>query len=70
MMAILRTLPAMTADPHDKTYPTGLIWFRRDLRAHDHAALHRALRACRQVHAVFVFATAILYVLPLWDLWV
>ncbi len=63
-MAILRTLPAMTADPHDKTYPTGLIRFRRDLRAHDHAALHRALRACRQVHAVFVFDRAILDALP------
>ncbi|MEY4713121.1 MAG: hypothetical protein RIS88_2571 [Pseudomonadota bacterium] len=58
----------MTAAPLDKPldthYPVGLMWFRRDLRAHDNAALHRALRACRQVHAVFVFDRAILDPLP------
>ncbi len=32
-----------------------LVWFRRDLRADDHAALYHALRAARRVHAVFVF---------------
>ena len=26
-------------------YRTGLVWFRRDLRAEDHAALHHALQA-------------------------
>lgn len=40
------------------------MWFRRDLRAHDHAALHEALRACGRVHAAFVFDTAILAALP------
>ena len=25
------------------------MWFRRDLRAHDNAALYHALRSCRQV---------------------
>ena len=50
----------MTAAPTDKNYPAGLMWFRRDLRAHDNAALYRALRACRQVHCVFVFDRAIL----------
>lgn len=45
-------------------YRSGLVWFRRDLRADDHAALHHALRLCRQVHCVFVFDTAILDPLP------
>lgn len=40
------------------------MWFRRDLRTHDNAALYRALRACRQVHCVFVFDDAILSHLP------
>lgn len=61
----------MTAAPPDKPlathYPAGLMWFRRDLRAHDNAALSRALRACRQVHAVFVFDRAILDPLPRQD---
>ncbi len=50
--------------PLDSHYPAGLMWFRRDLRAHDNAALCQALRACRQVHAVFVFDRAILDALP------
>lgn len=37
-----------------------LVWFRRDLRANDHAALHAALRAGGPVHCVFVFDTEIL----------
>jgi deoxyribodipyrimidine photo-lyase len=41
-----------------------LAWFRRDLRAHDHAALHAALRASRAVHCAFVFDTEILDALP------
>ncbi|MDY0106771.1 MAG: deoxyribodipyrimidine photo-lyase [Giesbergeria sp.] len=45
-------------------YPSGLVWFRRDLRADDHAALYHALRQCRQVHCVFVFDRAILAPLP------
>ena len=48
----------------DKTYPKGLMWFRRDLRAYDNAALYHALRSCRQVLCVFVFDTAILDALP------
>jgi deoxyribodipyrimidine photo-lyase len=46
------------------TYPAGLMWFRRDLRAHDNAALCRALESCAQVHCVFVFDRAILATLP------
>jgi len=42
------------------TYDKGLMWFRRDLRADDNAALHHALQACRQVWCVFVFDTDIL----------
>ncbi len=37
-----------------------LIWFRRDLRLNDNAALHHALTASRRVHCVFVFDTDIL----------
>jgi len=41
--------------------PSGsLVWFRRDLRAHDHAALHAALCAGAPVHCAFVFDTEIL----------
>lgn len=41
--------------------PSGsLVWFRRDLRAYDHAALHAALRAGGPVHCAFVFDTEIL----------
>jgi deoxyribodipyrimidine photo-lyase len=47
-----------------KSLDSALVWFRRDLRAHDHAALHHALRAARQVWCVFVFDTAILAPLP------
>ena len=32
-------------------FASGLVWFRRDLRAHDQAALYHALRQCKQVHA-------------------
>ena len=38
----------------------GLVWFRRDLRFDDQAALYHALRACREVWCVFVFDTDIL----------
>jgi len=40
------------------------MWFRRDLRAEDNAALHHALKQCREVWCVFVFDTAILDPLP------
>jgi len=45
-------------------FDRGLVWFRRDLRAHDHAALYHALRQCRQVWCVFVFDQEILDTLP------
>ncbi|CAJ92808.1 Deoxyribodipyrimidine photolyase [Cupriavidus necator] len=44
----------------DLEFARGLVWFRRDLRADDHAALHYALKHCRQVWCVFVFDREIL----------
>jgi deoxyribodipyrimidine photo-lyase len=41
-----------------------LVWFRRDLRDFDHAALHAALRAHEAVHCAFVFDREILDPLP------
>ncbi len=43
-----------------KQYETGLMWFRRDLRVEDNAALHQALKSCRQVFCVFVLDRDIL----------
>jgi deoxyribodipyrimidine photo-lyase len=45
----------------------GLMWFRRDLRATDNAALYHALKRCRRVYCVFVFDTEILQHLPRQD---
>jgi len=45
-------------------YRAGLMWFRRDLRAQDNAALYQALKACQQVFCVFVFDRDILDTLP------
>lgn len=43
---------------------SALVWFRRDLRDFDHAALHAALEAHRAVHCAFVFDREILDSLP------
>ena len=51
----------------EKPYHAGLVWFRRDLRADDNAALYHALRSCSQVHCAFVFDTGILEPLPRQD---
>ena len=45
-------------------YDCVLVWFRRDLRVDDHAALYRALKAGRRVYCVFVFDRDILDALP------
>lgn len=47
-----------------KSLDSALVWFRRDLRATDQAALWHALRAARQVWCAFVYDTAILDPLP------
>jgi deoxyribodipyrimidine photo-lyase len=39
---------------------SALMWFRRDLRVADNAALYHALRAARRVYCTFVFDNAIL----------
>ena len=41
-------------------YTKSLVWFRRDLRDYDHAALYHALKSSTQVYCAFVFDTAIL----------
>ena len=46
------------------TFNKSLVWFRRDLRAYDHAALHHALRSSAQVYCVFVYDSRILAPLP------
>lgn len=51
----------------ETVYASALVWFRRDLRAADHAALSRALQSARAVHCAFVFDTAILRRLPRQD---
>ncbi|KIF83158.1 cryptochrome/photolyase family protein [Noviherbaspirillum autotrophicum] len=48
-------------------YDKSLVWFRRDLRVLDHAALYQALAGSRQVFCVFVFDKDILNLLPRQD---
>ncbi len=40
------------------------MWFRRDLRTDDNAALSHALAHCRHVHCIFIFDSEILDALP------
>ncbi len=47
-----------------KVYSKSLVWFRRDLRDYDHAALYHALKSSAQVYCTFVFDTEILDALP------
>nr|WP_315464816.1 deoxyribodipyrimidine photo-lyase [uncultured Rhodoferax sp.] len=48
-------------------FSIGLVWFRRDLRTDDNAALARALACCGAVYCVFVYDKAILDALPRQD---
>lgn len=50
----------MKSGEPDAGCEVALVWFRRDLRAYDHAALYHALKAARRVHCVFVFDSEIL----------
>jgi deoxyribodipyrimidine photo-lyase len=43
-----------------KTMTSALVWFRRDLRNFDHAALHHALQRAQSVHCAFIFDKDIL----------
>jgi deoxyribodipyrimidine photo-lyase len=45
-------------------FDSTLVWFRRDLRSFDHAALHHALTHSRTVYCAFVYDRAILDQLP------
>jgi deoxyribodipyrimidine photo-lyase len=56
----------LTADMQSH-FSTGLVWFRRDLRTEDNAALSRALACCDTVYCVFVYDKAILDKLPRQD---
>jgi deoxyribodipyrimidine photo-lyase len=46
------------------TLSKSLVWFRRDLRDFDHAALHLALTSSNRVYCAFIFDTDILAPLP------
>ena len=48
----------------DKPFHSGLMWFRRDLRVDDNAALYHTLKSCLHAHCVFVFDQEILQSLP------
>ena len=50
--------------PH---FEKSLVWFRRDCRSFDHAALHHALKSSRQVYCAFIFDKGILDDLPRMD---
>ena len=51
----------------ERTLDAALVWFRRDLRANDHAALYHALCNARRVWCAFVFDSQILEELPRTD---
>ncbi len=48
----------------ENEFASGLVWFRRDLRTDDNAALSLALRSCQRVYCAFVFDRDILDPLP------
>ena len=45
---------------HKPIYEKSLVWFRRDLRDYDNAALYHALTLSENVYCAFVFDTDIL----------
>jgi deoxyribodipyrimidine photo-lyase len=52
--------PAFARDSPSSPADAALVWFRRDLRCHDHAALAAALKSHRKVWCAFIFDTDIL----------
>ena len=52
------------SDRPDRALDRALVWFRRDLRADDHAALYHALKTAGQVFCAFVLDRDILDTLP------
>jgi deoxyribodipyrimidine photo-lyase len=59
-----KTLPRTSLPWTGAADTAALVWFRRDLRDDDHAALHAALAVHRSVHCAFAFDTEILDALP------
>jgi deoxyribodipyrimidine photo-lyase len=57
---ILGRIQAVLLHVSMKTFDKILVWFRRDLRNFDHAALHAALSQGRQVYCAFIFDKTIL----------
>jgi len=53
-------VPGASRNATQVTYDISVVWFRRDLRCFDHAALHAALTQSRRVHCAFVFDREIL----------
>ncbi len=51
----------------NEAHSSALVWLRRDLRCHDHAALFHALKNAGKVWCAFVFDTDILDALPRQD---
>ena len=51
----------------NEAHSSALVWLRRDLRCHDHAALFHALKNAQKVWCAFVFDTDILDALPRQD---
>jgi len=51
----------------NEVHTSALVWLRRDLRCHDHAALFHALKNAQRVWCAFVFDTDILDALPRHD---
>ena len=47
-----------------RRFDKSLVWFRRDLRSFDNAALHHALKQSNRVYCVFIFDKEILDFLP------
>ena len=44
----------------NKIYNNSIVWLRRDIRLHDHAALHFALKYSKNVYCIFIFDNFIL----------
>ena len=56
----MRRIVTLAGERQNPTMDSALVWFRRDLRLADNAALHQALASARRVHCAFVFDSDIL----------
>jgi len=64
---IMPNSSTMPSESSKNALSTALMWFRRDLRATDNAALHHALKSHEAVYCAFVFDADILDGLPRQD---